>query len=43
MLSDSETSQAGIEVAHRIMAQLDVEAAQLIEGAYVDLLAEEKA
>lgn len=43
LLSDSETAQAGIEVAHRIMAQLGVEAAQLIEGAYVDLLAEKKA
>ncbi|MDO8827576.1 class IV adenylate cyclase [Methylophaga sp.] len=40
VLSDSETSQAGVEVAHHLMAQLGIEPAQLIESAYVDLLAE---
>jgi len=40
VLSDSETSQAGVDIAHHLMAQLGVEPAQLIESAYVDLLAE---
>lgn len=38
VLSDSEPSQAGVDVAHYLMAQLGVEPAQLIEGAYVELL-----
>ena len=38
VLSDSESSQSGVEVAHHLMAQLGVEPTQLIEGAYVELL-----
>lgn len=40
VLSEGESSQAGVEVAHRLMEQFGVEPAQLIEGAYVELLAE---
>jgi adenylate cyclase class IV len=40
VLADSETLQAGIEVAHHVMTQLGIESSQLIESAYVDLLAE---
>ena len=38
VLSDGESSQSGVEVAHHLMVQLGVEPAQLIEGAYVELL-----
>lgn len=38
VLSDCESSQAGVDIAHHLMAQLGIEPAQLIEGAYVDLL-----
>jgi predicted adenylyl cyclase CyaB len=43
VLSDSESSRTGIEVAHHLMAQLGVEPTQLIEGAYVELLGEKSA
>jgi adenylate cyclase class IV len=39
VLEDDESTDAGIVEAHRIMAQLGVDPAQLVEGAYVDLLA----
>lgn len=40
VLSSSESSQPGVEVAHRLLDQLGIESSQLIEGAYVDLLEE---
>lgn len=43
VLSDGESSQAGVEIAHHLMRQLGVESAQLIEEAYVDLLGEQNA
>ena len=40
VLSDDESSQAGVEIAQNLMRQFGIEPAQLIKGAYVDLLAE---
>lgn len=40
VLKDGESSELGVKDAHNLMAKLGVEASQLIEGAYVDLLAE---
>lgn len=37
VLSDSEPSQVGIEIAHRLLNQLGIEPSQLIEAAYVDM------
>ena len=39
VLEDVESPEAGVRTAHEIMAQLGVTPAQLVEGAYVDLLA----
>ena len=39
VLADGEPVAAGVREAHELMARLGVEPAQLIEGAYVDLLA----
>lgn len=39
VLQDGEASEVGVREAHEMMAALGVETAQLIEGAYVDLLA----
>jgi len=39
MLENNESSEAGVREAHKLMAQLGVEPSQLVEGAYVDLLA----
>ncbi|MCX5762624.1 MAG: adenylate cyclase, partial [Gemmatimonadetes bacterium] len=39
VLEDDEPSETGIAEAHHLMTRLGVERAQLIEGAYVDLLA----
>lgn len=38
VLEDGESADEGIAEAHALMARLGVERAQLIEGAYVDLL-----
>lgn len=38
VLRDDEPAEVGIHEAHRLMARLGVDADQLIEGAYVDLL-----
>ncbi len=38
VLSDGERSERGVEEAHTLMAALGISPAQLIEGAYVDLL-----
>jgi len=38
MLADGEPAEAGVEEARRLMNALGVEHAQLVEGAYVDLL-----
>ncbi|MET0334202.1 MAG: class IV adenylate cyclase [Rhizobacter sp.] len=38
VLDESEAVEQGIQEAHDLMARLGVEASQLIEGAYVDLL-----
>jgi predicted adenylyl cyclase CyaB len=43
VLGEEEASQAGIEVANSLMAQLGVQPSQLIEGAYFDLLANQRA
>lgn len=42
VLSEGEPLQSGIDVAHHLMAQFGIEPAQLIEGAYVELLAEKR-
>ncbi len=39
VLEDGDTSAAGVAEAHNVMRALGVEASQLVEGAYVDLLA----
>ena len=39
VLDEHEPAEAGVAEAHALMAKLGVEASQLIEGAYVDLLA----
>lgn len=38
-LDDGEPIEDGVRTAHQIMHTLDVDASQLIEGAYLDLLA----
>jgi predicted adenylyl cyclase CyaB len=38
VLADGEPVEAGVREAHALMAQLGIEASQLVEGAYVDLL-----
>lgn len=43
VLAEGETTEAGIQEAHALMAQLGVAASQLIESAYVDLLAQRTA
>jgi predicted adenylyl cyclase CyaB len=40
ILDEGESVQAGIEIAQKLMAQLGIESRQLIDCAYVDLLAE---
>ena len=43
VLSEGEPSAAGVEEAHKLMAALGIAPTQLIEGAYVDLLAQKQA
>ncbi len=43
VLSEGESAQAGVEVAHKLMAQLGIESEQLIDCAYIDLLGEKRA
>lgn len=38
VLQDDEAVQSGVQEAHRLMAQLGIEPAQLVERAYLDLL-----
>jgi len=38
VLDEGESAQAGVQEAHALMARLGIEAARLVEGAYVDLL-----
>ena len=40
VLSDGEPPEAGVREANHLMTKLGISAAQLIDGAYVDLLAE---
>jgi predicted adenylyl cyclase CyaB len=40
VLADGEPSEVGVREAHELMEKLDVKPYQLIEGAYVDLLAQ---
>ena len=42
VLEDEEPLEAGIQEAHEIMARLGVAPSQLIEGAYLDLLAQQQ-
>lgn len=37
VLGENETASSGVAEAHRLMATLAIEPAQLVEGAYVDL------
>lgn len=41
VLAEAEQSERGVEEARRLMAALGVDLGQLIEGAYVDLLAQQ--
>jgi len=43
MLSEGEPSASGVEEAHGLMAALGIAPTQLIEGAYVELLAQKQA
>jgi predicted adenylyl cyclase CyaB len=38
VLAEDESTEAGVAVAHELLARLGVSAQQLLEGAYVDLL-----
>jgi len=38
VLSEDETTESGVRVAHELLAKLGISPQQLIEGAYVDLL-----
>lgn len=38
VLSSDEPAQVGVEIAHRLLSQLGIESAALIEDAYVDLI-----
>ena len=40
VLEEGETTEVGVKEAHKLMVKLGVEPSQLIEGAYVDLLAQ---
>jgi len=42
VLADGESSASGIELANHLMRQLGVESSQLIEGSYLELLAEQR-
>ena len=42
VLAEGEPAAAGVDEAHRLMAALGIAPAQLVEGAYVDLLATEQ-
>jgi predicted adenylyl cyclase CyaB len=39
-LQEGELAEAGVQEAHNLMAELGVQPSQLVEGAYVDLLAQ---
>ena len=41
VLDEDETTEVGVREAHELMAKLGIEPSQLIEGAYVDLLAQQ--
>jgi predicted adenylyl cyclase CyaB len=43
VLNDGESAEAGIDEAQALMDQLSIDPSALIEGAYVDLLKEERA
>lgn len=43
VLADGESSASGIEQANHLMRQLGVESSRLIEGSYLELLAERRA
>jgi adenylate cyclase class IV len=43
VLEDNEPSEVGVCEAHELMARLGVEPLQLVEGAYLDLLANKSA
>ena len=43
VLSEGESSEFGVQIAHDLMTQLGVTRGQLVEAAYVDLLADLKA
>ena len=38
VLSEDETTESGVKVAHELLAKLGISTKQLIEGAYIDLL-----
>jgi predicted adenylyl cyclase CyaB len=38
VLSEGETTEAGVKTAHELLASLGISPQQLIEGAYIDLL-----
>ena len=42
VLADDEPTQSGIAIAHDLMAKLGVGPDQLVDGAYVDLLAQKR-
>ena len=40
VLNEGELAEAGIREAQSLMARLGIESSQLVEGAYIDLLAQ---
>lgn len=41
VLSEDESAETGVEIAHELLARLGISSTQLIEGAYLDLLRQE--
>jgi adenylate cyclase class IV len=39
VLADDEPAECGMREAHDLMETLDIQPSQLVEGAYIDLLA----
>ena len=42
VLADGESAEAGVDEAHELMRKLDIDPSQLIDCAYVDLLAQQE-
>ena len=43
VLEENESIEVGVQEAHALMSELGIEPSQLVEGAYIDLLAQQEA